>query len=84
MDLVRADIEHTTPARSIAGMGDHPCAMAFYGAIVTALYKREKYRQGFACRIEPDGERRLGSLRTGAGQALSAQNSANGVRASAR
>jgi formyl-CoA transferase len=36
MDLVRAD-EHTTPARSIAGMGDHPCAMAFYGAIVTAL-----------------------------------------------
>src|SRR5262249_44644545 len=35
MDLVRADTE-TTPARSIAGMGDHPCAMAFYGAIVTA------------------------------------------------
>ena len=39
MDLVRADLD-TTPARSIAGMGDHPCAMAFYGAIVTALYKR--------------------------------------------
>ena len=45
MDLVRAD-EHTTPARSIAGMGDHPCAMAFYGAIVTALYKRERTGQG--------------------------------------
>ena len=45
MDLVRAD-EHTTPARSIAGMGDHPCAMAFYGAIVTALYKREKTGKG--------------------------------------
>ena len=45
MDLVRAD-EHTTPARSIAGMGDHPCAMAFYGAIVTALYKRERTGKG--------------------------------------
>jgi crotonobetainyl-CoA:carnitine CoA-transferase CaiB-like acyl-CoA transferase len=45
MDLVRADV-HTTPARSIAGMGDHPCAMAFYGAIVTALYKRERTGKG--------------------------------------
>jgi len=34
------------PARSIAGMGDHPCAMAFYGAIVTALYKRERTGKG--------------------------------------
>src|SRR4051795_558787 len=45
MDLVRAD-ENTTPARSVAGMGDHPCAMALYGAIVTALYKRERTGQG--------------------------------------
>jgi crotonobetainyl-CoA:carnitine CoA-transferase CaiB-like acyl-CoA transferase len=45
MDLVRAD-ENTTPARSVAGMGDHPCAMAFYGAIVTALYKRERTGTG--------------------------------------
>ncbi len=45
MDLVRAD-EHTTPARSVAGMGDHPCAMAFYGAIVTALYQRERTGKG--------------------------------------
>ncbi len=45
MDLVRAD-ENTTPARSIAGMGDHPCAMSFYGAIVTALYKRERTGKG--------------------------------------
>ena len=45
MDLVRADLD-TTPARSIAGMGDHPCAMAFYGAIVTALYKRERTGKG--------------------------------------
>jgi len=45
MDLVRADL-HTTPARSVAGMGDHPCAMAFYGAIVTALYQRERTGKG--------------------------------------
>jgi formyl-CoA transferase len=45
MDLVRAD-EATTPARSVAGMGDHPCAMAFYGAIVTALYQRERTGKG--------------------------------------
>jgi crotonobetainyl-CoA:carnitine CoA-transferase CaiB-like acyl-CoA transferase len=45
MDLVRAD-ENATPARSVAGMGDHPCAMAFYGAIVTALFKRERTGKG--------------------------------------
>jgi formyl-CoA transferase len=45
MDLVRAD-EGTTPARSVAGMGDHPCAMALFGAIVTALYRRERTGQG--------------------------------------
>jgi len=45
MDLVRAD-ENTTPARSVAGMGDHPCAMALYSGIVTALYKRERTGQG--------------------------------------
>jgi formyl-CoA transferase len=45
MDLVRADVD-TTPARSVAGMGDHPCAMALYGAIVTALYRRERTGKG--------------------------------------
>lgn len=45
MDLVRAD-ETTTPARSVAGMGDHPCAMAFFSAIVTALYRRERTGKG--------------------------------------
>src|SRR3954447_25785708 len=45
MDLVRAD-ENTTPARPVAGMGDHPCAMALYGGIVTALYKRERTGKG--------------------------------------
>ncbi|MBN9003843.1 MAG: CoA transferase [Rhizobiales bacterium] len=45
MDLVRADT-NTTPARSVAGMGDHPCAMALYSAIVTALYKRERTGRG--------------------------------------
>src|SRR5580692_2150353 len=45
MDLVRGDLT-ATPARSVAGMGDHPCAMALYGAIVTALYKRERTGKG--------------------------------------
>jgi crotonobetainyl-CoA:carnitine CoA-transferase CaiB-like acyl-CoA transferase len=45
MDLVRADTS-IAPARSVAGMGDHPCAMALYGAIVTALYKRERTGKG--------------------------------------
>ncbi|HWE79955.1 MAG TPA: CoA transferase [Pseudolabrys sp.] len=45
MDLVRAE-DTSTPARSVAGMGDHPCAMALYGAIVTALYKRERTGKG--------------------------------------
>jgi formyl-CoA transferase len=41
MDMVRADAD-ATPARSAPGMGDHPSAMALYGAIMTALYRREK------------------------------------------
>jgi crotonobetainyl-CoA:carnitine CoA-transferase CaiB-like acyl-CoA transferase len=45
MDMVRAenDTEH---ALSMPGMGDHPTAMAMYGAIVTALYKRQLTGQG--------------------------------------
>src|SRR4051812_47782265 len=45
MDLVRADAG-AAPARSVAGMGDHPTGMALYGAIVTALYRRERTGQG--------------------------------------
>jgi crotonobetainyl-CoA:carnitine CoA-transferase CaiB-like acyl-CoA transferase len=45
MDMVRAD-EDATPARSTPGMGDHPSAMALYGAIVTALYRRERTGKG--------------------------------------
>jgi crotonobetainyl-CoA:carnitine CoA-transferase CaiB-like acyl-CoA transferase len=45
MDLVRAD-EKATPARSATGMGDHPCAMTLFSAIVTALYKRERTGKG--------------------------------------
>jgi crotonobetainyl-CoA:carnitine CoA-transferase CaiB-like acyl-CoA transferase len=45
MDLVRAG-ERVTPARSLPGMGDHPSAMGTYGAIVTALYQREKTGKG--------------------------------------
>jgi len=45
MDVVRPDAT-AAPARSVAGMGDHPTAMALYGAIVTALYRRERTGQG--------------------------------------
>src|SRR5258708_34794378 len=45
MDLVRGD-NKSTAARSVAGMGDHPCAMALYGGIVTALYRRERTGKG--------------------------------------
>lgn len=45
MHLVRAGAE-TTPARSLPGMGDHPSAMATYGAIVSALYRRERTGKG--------------------------------------
>lgn len=39
MDMVRPNAD-AEPAFSMPGMGDHPTAMAMYGAIVTALYKR--------------------------------------------
>lgn len=45
MDLVRSDAD-APPARSVAGMGDHPAGLALYGAIVTALYRRERTGQG--------------------------------------
>jgi len=45
MHLVRAG-EAATPARSLPGMGDHPSSMGTYGAIVTALYQREKTGKG--------------------------------------
>jgi crotonobetainyl-CoA:carnitine CoA-transferase CaiB-like acyl-CoA transferase len=45
MDLVRADAS-SPPARPVAGMGDHPSAMALYGAIVTGLYKRQVTGKG--------------------------------------
>jgi crotonobetainyl-CoA:carnitine CoA-transferase CaiB-like acyl-CoA transferase len=45
MHLVRAGAT-ATPARSLPGMGDHPSSMATYGAIVTALYQRERTGKG--------------------------------------
>jgi crotonobetainyl-CoA:carnitine CoA-transferase CaiB-like acyl-CoA transferase len=45
MDIVRSQAG-ATPARSVPGMGDHPSAMALFGAIVTALYRRERTGQG--------------------------------------
>jgi len=45
MDLVRPD-SAGPPARSLPGMGDHPSALALFGAIVAALYRREKTGKG--------------------------------------
>jgi crotonobetainyl-CoA:carnitine CoA-transferase CaiB-like acyl-CoA transferase len=45
MDMVRATGD-TEPALSMPGMGDHPTAMAMYGAILTALYRRQLTGKG--------------------------------------
>ena len=45
MDQVRPDAR-SLPARPIPGMGDHPTALALYGAIVTALFQRERTGKG--------------------------------------
>ena len=45
MDMVRAT-GNTERALSVPGMGDHPTAVALYGAIVTALYRRQKTGEG--------------------------------------
>jgi crotonobetainyl-CoA:carnitine CoA-transferase CaiB-like acyl-CoA transferase len=45
MDVVRPD-GNAIPARSAPGMGDHPSAIALYGAVVTALYRRERTGKG--------------------------------------
>lgn len=34
------------PVRSLPGMGDHPSAVALFGCIVTALYRRERTGKG--------------------------------------
>jgi len=45
MDQVRPDAR-SHPARSVPGMGDHPTALALFGAIVTALFNRERTGKG--------------------------------------
>ena len=45
MDSVRSSPE-SEPALSVPGMGDHPTAVALFGAIVAALYRREKTGKG--------------------------------------
>jgi formyl-CoA transferase len=45
MDLVRAD-HAAPPARSVAGLGDHPSGMSLFAAIVTALFRRERTGRG--------------------------------------
>jgi len=45
MDFVRPSNSHPV-AWSTPGMGDHPTGMALYGAIMKALYKRERTGEG--------------------------------------
>jgi crotonobetainyl-CoA:carnitine CoA-transferase CaiB-like acyl-CoA transferase len=45
MDSVRATRE-TEPGFSVPGMGDHPTAVALFGAIMAALYRRERTGKG--------------------------------------
>ena len=45
MDSVRASGD-TPPALSVPGMGDHMASCSLYGAIVTALYQRQRTGQG--------------------------------------
>ena len=41
MDLVRPSPD-APPSRSLPGMGDHPTGMSLFGAIMAALYQRER------------------------------------------
>jgi crotonobetainyl-CoA:carnitine CoA-transferase CaiB-like acyl-CoA transferase len=45
MDLVRPSPD-APPSRSLPGMGDHPTGMSLFGAIMAALYRRERTGQG--------------------------------------
>lgn len=44
-DITRAD-EHAPPAAPAMAQGDHPTASTLFGAIVTALYQRERTGKG--------------------------------------
>ena len=45
MDLVKPTPD-SAPARSLPGMGDHPTGVALFGAIMSALYRRERTGRG--------------------------------------
>ena len=45
MDPVRPSPD-SPPARSLPGMGDHPTGMSLFGAIMAALYQRERTGRG--------------------------------------
>src|SRR6266404_2336754 len=45
MDLVRPSPD-SPPSRSLPGMGDHPTGVSLFGAIMAALYQRERTGRG--------------------------------------
>ncbi len=72
MDLVRTD-ESTTPARSVAGMGGPSLR---HGAVRRDCHRAlqaRAHRQGLACCLQPDGQRRLGQWRARPGQIMRRQ-----------
>ena len=47
MDAIRPN-DQSEPSRTVPGMGDHPTSVALFGAILAALYRRERTGQGGA------------------------------------
>ena len=69
MDLVRAD-ESTTPARSVAGHGRPSLRDGAVWRDRHRALQARAHRQGLARPLQPDGQRRLGQRRAGAGQTV--------------
>ena len=68
MDLVRPSPD-AAPSRSLPGMGDHPTGMSLFGAIMAALYRRERTGKGALVSTSLMANGRLVERHPGAGDA---------------
>ena len=78
MDLVRADTRHHAGALGRR----HGRPSLRHGAVRRHRHRAlqaRAHRQGLACQFEPDGQRRLGQRRPGAGQIMRREIPASGV-----
>ena len=80
MDLVRPSPD-APPSRSLPGMGDHPTGMSMFGALMAALYQRERTGRGTMVSTVAAGQRALAQRHPGAGHPL---RRAHGGAAAAR